>query len=78
MTRELLEYVTPWLVDNPDEITIDEVEGERDTVVYEVSVHPDDVGKMIGKRGRIIRSLRVLARVAGQQQGQRVMVEVVD
>lgn len=78
MARDFLEFVIPWLVDHPDEVSIDEVEGEQDTVVYELSVHPDDVGKMIGKRGRIIRALRVLARVGGQQEGIRAMVEVVD
>lgn len=78
MSRALLEYVTEWLVDNPDEVEIAEVEGDRGATVLEVSVHPDDVGKMIGKRGRIIRSLRALARAAGQRDGQTILVEVVD
>jgi predicted RNA-binding protein YlqC (UPF0109 family) len=78
MSRALLEYVTEWLVDNPDEVEIAEVEGDRGATVLEISVHPDDVGKMIGKRGRIIRSLRALARAAGQRDGQTVLVEVVD
>ncbi len=78
MTRPLIEYVTEWLVDNPDDVEITEVEGERGATVLEVSVHPDDVGKMIGKRGRIIRSLRALARAAGQREGQTILVEVVD
>jgi uncharacterized protein len=78
VSRALLEFVTEWLVDNPDEVEISEVEGERGATVLEISVHPDDVGKMIGKRGRIIRSLRALARAAGQRDGQTVLVEVVD
>lgn len=78
MTRAMLEYVTPWLVDNPDEIEIEEVEGERGALVLEISVHPDDTGKMIGKQGRIIRSLRTLAKAAGQREGNTVLVEVVD
>jgi predicted RNA-binding protein YlqC (UPF0109 family) len=78
MSRALLEYVTEWLVDHPDEVEISEVEGDRGATVLEVSVHPEDVGKMIGKRGRIIRSLRALARAAGQREGQTVLVEVVD
>ena len=78
MSRALLEYVTEWLVDNPEEVEIAEVEGDRGATVLEISVHPDDVGKMIGKRGRIIRSLRALARAAGQREGQTVLVEVVD
>ena len=78
MSRALLEYVTEWLVDHPDEVEITEAEGDRGATVLEVSVHPEDVGKMIGKRGRIIRSLRALARAAGQRDGQTVLVEVVD
>lgn len=78
MTRALLEYVTEWLVDNPDDVEIAEVEGERGATVLEISVNPEDVGKMIGKRGRIIRSLRALARAAGQRDGETILVEVVD
>ncbi|HEV3362646.1 MAG TPA: KH domain-containing protein [Acidimicrobiia bacterium] len=78
MSRALLEYVTEWLVDHPDEVEITEVEGDRGATVLEVSVHPEDVGKMIGKRGRIIRSLRALSRAAGQRDGETILVEVVD
>jgi uncharacterized protein len=78
VTRQLLEYIGPWLVDNPNELRIEEVEGDRGATVLEVSVDPEDMGKLIGKRGRIIRSIRTLARAAGQQEGQNVMVEVVD
>jgi len=76
--QALLEYVTPWLVENPDDLEIVEVEGERDGVVYEITLHPDDIGKVIGKRGRIIRALRTLARAAGHPDGRPVSVEVVD
>ena len=78
MSRQLLEYAIPWLVDHPEDVTIDELDAEGGGVVYEISVHPDDMGKIIGRRGRIIRSLRALARAAGQTHGGRVSVEVVD
>ena len=78
MSRQFLEYVTPWLVDHPDEVMITESDGERDEVVFELTVHPEDMGKIIGKRGRIIRSLRALARTAGGRDGRAVSVEVVD
>ena len=78
MSRELLEYAVPWLVDHPDEVEITEVEGEQGGSILELSVHPDDIGKVIGKRGRIIRSLRALAKAASQKQGTSVSVEVVD
>jgi predicted RNA-binding protein YlqC (UPF0109 family) len=78
VTRALVEYVAPWLVEHPEAVEIEEVETEGGTVVVEVSVHPDDVGKIIGKRGRIIRSLRTLAKAAGQRVDENVTVEVVD
>lgn len=78
MSRALLEYVVPWLVDHPEDFAIDEVEGEREGVTYEISVHPEDVGKIIGKRGRIIRSLRTLARAGAPRGAKSVMVEVID
>jgi predicted RNA-binding protein YlqC (UPF0109 family) len=78
MTRELIDYLVPWLVDNPDGVEVAEVEGENGATVLEISVDPEDMGKIIGKRGRIIRSMRVLARAAGQRDGNTVLVEVVD
>jgi predicted RNA-binding protein YlqC (UPF0109 family) len=78
MTRALVEYLGPWLLDEPDEMEINETEGDRGAVVLEISVAPDDMGKIIGKRGRIIRSIRALARAAGQRDDRGVMVEVVD
>ena len=78
MSRELLEYVVPWLVDNPEAIEITEVEGEREGIVLELTVDPEDVGKVIGKRGRIIRSLRTLAKASQAEGAGSVMVEVVD
>ncbi|MFN2389052.1 MAG: KH domain-containing protein [Actinomycetota bacterium] len=78
MSRALLEYVGPWLVDHPEEFHIEEIEGDRGATVLELTVHPEDAGKVIGRNGRIIRSLRALARAAGQRDGQTFLVEVVD
>lgn len=78
MTRALIEYLGPWLLDKPESLEIEEVEGERGETVLELTVDPEDMGKIIGKRGRIIRSIRSLARAAATSEGDNVMVEVVD
>ena len=76
--KDFLEYTVPWLVDSPEDVEINEIEGDTGGVVYELTVAPEDMGKVIGKRGRIIRSLRTIARAAGQGDGRPVSVEVVD
>ncbi len=78
MSRALVEYVTEWLIDYPEDLQISEIEGERGTTVLELSVNPEDTGKIIGRNGRIIRALRVLARAAAQRDGRSISVEVVD
>jgi uncharacterized protein len=77
MSKELIEYLGGWLLDYPEELTVDELEGDREQLILEVSVNPEDMGKIIGKRGRIIHSIRSLARVAAHGEGS-VLVEVVD
>ena len=78
MTVQLIEYVAPWLVDHPEDLEVEEVESESGGTVLEITVHPEDMGKIIGRQGRIIRSLRALARAAGQKSGHNISVEVVD
>ena len=80
MSRELIEYVTPWLVDHPEDVEITETEGDREgDAIVEIVVNPEDMGKIIGKRGRIIQSLRTLSKAAAQRSGSgNVGVEVVD
>jgi uncharacterized protein len=78
VSRELIEYVGQWLLDHPGDLTVDEVEGGDGALILELSVHPEDMGKIIGKRGRIIHALRSLARAASQRDGRPVLVEVAD
>lgn len=77
-SRRLLEYVLPRLTDHPDDVVITEIDGESGNRVYELSVNPEDMGKVIGKRGRIIRSLRSLTRAAAHSEDRPASVEVVE
>ncbi|MCL6451861.1 MAG: KH domain-containing protein [Acetobacteraceae bacterium] len=75
MMKDLVELLVKALVDRPDDVQISQVQGER-AVVLEVRVAPDDVGKVIGKQGRIIHALRVVAKAAAAREGKRVVLEV--
>ncbi len=72
--KELVQYLVQALVDHPEEVQVTEVEGERSTV-YEVRVAPDDLGRVIGKGGRIANSLRTVAKAAGSKQHLNVWID---
>jgi len=71
----LVSYVVTSVVEHPDEVRIDSHE-ESGVTTFEVTVHPDDVGKVIGRQGRVIKALRVLARAAASMNGADAAVEV--
>jgi predicted RNA-binding protein YlqC (UPF0109 family) len=75
--RELLDYLARRLVDEPDAVRVEEVE-EDDALVLRLRVAPDDVGKVIGRQGRIARALRTLVRAGGAHEGRRVVLEILD
>lgn len=75
--KELLELIARSLVDNPDDVTVTEVEGEQ-TTVLELRVAPDDLGKVIGKQGRTARAIRTLLSSAGMKQRKRVVFEIIE
>ena len=75
--RAALEHVVAALVEHPDEIRVEEVEDDQG-VVLELTVHPDDIGKVIGKRGRTAKALRTLVRAAGALDDEDVTVEIID
>ena len=75
--RAVVEVVVRALVDKPEAVRVNESE-RRGMTVLELTTAPGDMGKIIGKRGRIIRSLRTLAKAAGQRVDENVTVEVVD
>lgn len=73
---DLVTVLIKALVDNPDQVQVNQVEGEQ-SAVYEVKVAPEDVGKVIGKQGRVIRAVRTVVKAAAAKSGKRVQVEVI-
>ena len=74
---ELLEWIARRLVDEPDAVRV-ETEEREDAVVYRLHVAPDDVGKVIGRQGRLARALRSLVRAAGARADRRFLLEIAD
>jgi hypothetical protein len=72
-----LEFVAKQLVDNPDDVEVEVVEEDRQTVLN-LHVHDDDLGKVIGKHGRTAKALRTLIKAAGSLEDRNVTVEIVD
>jgi predicted RNA-binding protein YlqC (UPF0109 family) len=75
--KDLIEYIAKSLVDDPDQVTVTEVEGEK-TTVYELRVGSGDLGKVIGKRGRTARSMRTLLAAAATKVGKRAVLEILE
>ena len=75
--KELLLYIAQNLVDNPDEVTVTERETEAETV-FELRVNSSDVGKVIGRQGRIAKEIRILMRSVAQRHGKRISVDIMD
>jgi uncharacterized protein len=74
---DLLAYLARQLVDEPDAVSVQEVEREG-TVVLELRVAQDDIGKVIGRQGRIARALRAVVRASGARSHRRVLLEIVE
>ena len=75
--KDLLLYIAQNLVDNPDDVSVTERETGFETV-YELRVAPSDMGKVIGRQGRIAKEIRSLMRSVAQRQGKRVSVDILD
>jgi predicted RNA-binding protein YlqC (UPF0109 family) len=74
--RDFVENLTRWLVDDPDKVRVTEV-GAENIVMYELHVAPDDVGRVIGKKGRTANALRTVLRAAAGRKRKRVSLEIV-
>ena len=74
--KELVEFIARSLVDDPSQVYVSEIEGES-SVILELRVGPDDMGRVIGKGGRTVNAIRTLIRVLAAKQGKRVTLEIV-
>ena len=75
--KELIELIIKGIVDNPDKVEINEIIGEKSSI-YEVRVDSDDIGKVIGKQGRNIKSIRTIVNAAAQKDDKRVVIEIIE
>ena len=77
MMKDLLLYIARNLVDNPDAVSVTEIPGEQE-LTLELRVAPEDMGKVIGRQGRIAKEIRTVIRSCAQRTGQKVSVDIVD
>ncbi len=75
--NELLTYIVQSLVENPDEVSVTERKADGETV-FEVRVADGDMGKVIGRQGRIVKEIRILMKAVAQKKGKKVSVEILD
>ncbi|MBJ2354977.1 MAG: KH domain-containing protein [Sphaerochaeta sp.] len=77
MEKDLVEYIVKSLVDVPDEVSINVIEGEKSTIL-ELKVASEDVGKVIGKQGRIAKAIRTILSASATKGGKRAVLEILD
>ena len=77
MLKELIDYIARALVDNPDQVKVSEIEGEK-TSVIELSVAKEDLGKVIGKQGRTARAMRTILSAASTKAKKRAVLEIIE
>ncbi len=75
--RELIELIIKGIVDSPDKVEINEIIGEK-TSIFEVKVNSNDIGKVIGRQGRNIKSIRTVVNAAAQKDDKRVVIEIIE
>jgi predicted RNA-binding protein YlqC (UPF0109 family) len=78
MAKAVLDYLAKNIVDDPDAVVVDSADGYRGGVRLSLHVAPDDMGKVIGRRGRVAQAIRSVVRAAGAREGVEVSVDIVD
>lgn len=74
--KELVEYMAKAVVEDPSQVRVEEIV-RANSITYELRVAPDDMGRVIGKKGRVANAMRTLLRVAAVKEGERVTLEIV-
>lgn len=74
--KELLKFMSSYLVDDPSKVEIETLEGQR-AVILQVHVAPEDMGKIIGRGGRVAKALREIVRAAAVREGKSAIVEII-
>jgi len=74
--RELVEIIAKSLVDSPEAVQVNEIAGEQ-SIILELKVAPEDMGKVIGKQGRIAKAIRTVVKAAATKENKRVVVEII-
>ncbi len=74
--KELVEIIAKSIVDKPDEVKVNEIAGEQ-SIILELRVAPEDMGKVIGKQGRIAKAIRTVVKAAAIKEEKRVVVEII-
>jgi predicted RNA-binding protein YlqC (UPF0109 family) len=75
--KDLIEFLTRALVEEPDAVEVEEIE-ENGDIVYEITVADDDLGRVIGRNGRVANAIRVVAKAAAVKADRRVIVDILD
>ena len=74
--KELLRYICTYLVDEPDQVRIESLEGQK-SVILQVYVAPDDMGKVIGRNGRVAKAIREVIRAQAMRENKTAIVEII-
>lgn len=76
--KELVEVIAKALVDNPDEVTVTQTVEDDGTIVLQLNVAKEDMGKVIGKKGRIAKSIRTVVKTVAIKENKRVVVDIAE
>ncbi|MBC8232504.1 KH domain-containing protein [bacterium] len=77
MLKDLIEFIAKSLVDHPEQVAINEIEGQK-TTILELSVAEDDLGKVIGRRGKTAKAMRIVLSAAATKEDKRAVLQIIE